>query len=386
LIIDNYQHFSNYKIIGVKFIFIIILLNFSCKRKDVKYSVIEGSIDSLRSNKLYIVNAAEFEKPLDSFKVFEGKFEYKKFWKKDEEPFLASLSFRDSVTGKLKTLEFLNPILSNLIKGSPIFVTDAFVLGKEKIFINGKVTNRPHFEKADSIMLTGSNQTNAYFETQMSDFGFINASTQKDNLIKTFKDLIKKYPYSYYYLHSLINNENSYSNKELTTFLNLFDNHLRLSPSGKSLAVFMKTRDMANSNSLNFVAYDPENNLREVIDTSYRLNVLSFWASWCGPCMDEITMYKKLYPLFKAKNIKLSAVSIDVNKKNYKDALSRLKMKWNQYRVNERKIDDTKNKFRFSYIPTSIFFDNKGKEIFRLSGYDSTAGKMILKAIVPYLK
>jgi thioredoxin-related protein len=102
--------------------------------------------------------------------------------------------------------------------------------------------------------------------------------------------------------------------------------------------------------------------------------------------MDEITMYKKLYPLFKAKNIKLSAVSIDVNKKNYKDALSRLKMKWNQYRVNERKIDDTKNKFRFSYIPTSIFFDSKGKEIFRLSGHDSMAEKMILKAIVPYLK
>jgi len=47
--------------------------------------------------------------------------------------------FRDSVTGKLKTLEFLNPILSNLIKGSPTFVTNAFVLGKEKFLLMGKL-------------------------------------------------------------------------------------------------------------------------------------------------------------------------------------------------------------------------------------------------------
>ena len=39
--------------------------------------------------------------------------------------------------------------------------------------------------------------------------------------------------------------------------------------------------------------------------------LLSFWATWCKPCIEELAEYKKIYSEFKDKGFKMFAISTD---------------------------------------------------------------------------
>ncbi|CEI83785.1 thiol-disulfide oxidoreductase ResA [Oceanobacillus oncorhynchi subsp. incaldanensis] len=39
--------------------------------------------------------------------------------------------------------------------------------------------------------------------------------------------------------------------------------------------------------------------------------MLNFWATWCGPCKDEMPYMQELYPKYKEKGVEIVAVSLD---------------------------------------------------------------------------
>jgi len=39
--------------------------------------------------------------------------------------------------------------------------------------------------------------------------------------------------------------------------------------------------------------------------------LLSFWATWCKPCLEELQEYQKIYDEFKDKGFKMLAISVD---------------------------------------------------------------------------
>src|SRR5512145_2269180 len=42
--------------------------------------------------------------------------------------------------------------------------------------------------------------------------------------------------------------------------------------------------------------------------------LLSFWATWCKPCLEEMVEYNKIYEQYKEKGFILLAVSTDTEK------------------------------------------------------------------------
>ena len=42
-----------------------------------------------------------------------------------------------------------------------------------------------------------------------------------------------------------------------------------------------------------------------------RFTIISFWATWCIPCINELDAINELYPLWKDKNIDVVAISTD---------------------------------------------------------------------------
>lgn len=60
-----------------------------------------------------------------------------------------------------------------------------------------------------------------------------------------------------------------------------------------------------------FVLEDLNGKKRNLIDYSGKVILLNFWATWCGPCIEEMPSLEKLYNIFKDKGFVVLAVSID---------------------------------------------------------------------------
>lgn len=49
----------------------------------------------------------------------------------------------------------------------------------------------------------------------------------------------------------------------------------------------------------------------KVADLRGSITVINFWATWCGPCREEMPMLSKLAQIYSAKRVKFVAISAD---------------------------------------------------------------------------
>lgn len=87
--------------------------------------------------------------------------------------------------------------------------------------------------------------------------------------------------------------------------------------------------------------------------------VLDFWASWCGPCRQEIPHMKEYYEAFKGKEVEFLSVSIDAQKDAWEKAMKEEGMPWQQGWVEDggKKVMDL---YQFNGIPFILVIDKDG--------------------------
>lgn len=106
------------------------------------------------------------------------------------------------------------------------------------------------------------------------------------------------------------------------------------------------------------VFFDIDGN--EVALESFKGNYIyiDLWASWCGPCIQQIPNLKKLETEYKDKNIVFLSVSIDESSKNWKNKVKELNLDGYQLEVGNSGFEKMMN---VSGIPHFILYDNEGK-------------------------
>ena len=110
--------------------------------------------------------------------------------------------------------------------------------------------------------------------------------------------------------------------------------------------------------------------------------LLSFWATWCKPCIEELNEYKKLYGDYKDDGFKMFAISTD-DENTIAKVKPLVKSKGWSFPV---LLDSNSDAVRLYYaqsIPYSVILDKKGMIIYSHLGYmkgDEEKVKQIITA------
>ena len=191
------------------------------------------------------------------------------------------------------------------------------------------------------VIRTGGEETEIMYKNQFTDFGWLGNidSTKRLQRISFFKKEITKYPFSYFLLQSIYDAKEQYSKEEINKILSQFESDVQKSKIGDKFRTYLTNRPDPNKPYPNLSLLNSNNQRNYIIDSNFRLTMLVFWASWCGPCRMEIPTLKEIQSEYKGRGLNLVSISIDDNKDNWAKALSQEKMTWTQYIVDNDKIE-----------------------------------------------
>ena len=112
-----------------------------------------------------------------------------------------------------------------------------------------------------------------------------------------------------------------------------------------------------------------------------RVVLIDFWATWCGPCNEELPELKKIAKEFAGQPFVMISVSADQDEGVWKDFIAKHGMTWVQYRDGDHRLEDA---FGVSSIPHYFTIDADGvltsETMGEGSGIEGTLRKLIARA------
>ena len=96
-----------------------------------------------------------------------------------------------------------------------------------------------------------------------------------------------------------------------------------------------------------------------------KVTVIDFWASWCGPCRQEMPLVVKLYESHKDQGLGIIGISLDEDYDKWANAVKEMGMAWPQFSDLRGWDDYTARKFGVTAIPHTIVVDQQGNILAR---------------------
>jgi thiol-disulfide isomerase/thioredoxin len=88
-----------------------------------------------------------------------------------------------------------------------------------------------------------------------------------------------------------------------------------------------------------------------------RVVLIDFWATWCGPCNEELPHVKKIAKEFAGQPLVIISVSWDSDETKWKNFIDKNEMTWVQYRDADHSLS---KKFGVEAIPHYFTIDSDG--------------------------
>lgn len=364
--------------ISILFLYLSLILTLYGYGQNKQKYIIEGLLPDNSLDGLYITLSRatlifEEEVIIDSIKVKKNKFYYKGITEK--EPFLASLT---APTRKLGFL-IIEPGKINVTVSSPFLMAQA----------TGTPLNEEHnkeillpmraFEEADTLtekrikalrkgIWTEDNELN-YQQTLPLEL-FRNLLEKRWTFIENhlqYPEIIVFYLYFYYSnkqpgIEKVLSQLPAYTIKRLQQEKEkqtITEDDKKNMPNFKLIENIPESIEVGQPFT-DFTGITPDGkqiSLSEVVKNN-KLVLIDFWASWCGPCMQEMHLLAEIYKQYQDKGLQIIGISSDRNHQQWTAAIQKKNMAWLQIRsIEEDYIQDI---YSIKFLPSTILINHDG--------------------------
>ncbi|WP_294288429.1 TlpA disulfide reductase family protein [uncultured Chryseobacterium sp.] len=338
-------------------IFSVFFLSVISCKETARQTIINGNIPNLPDGKLYLYKD-KYNDRIDSVETHKGEFEMR-YQRKTTEPQYLGIEHIDQ-QGIKRSFSFpTNAKYKGSGCNSQYFFSDSIILihGALEEFTPKNLILSPQYKLVKSPKISAGMQTKALYNIDCDLFNNFSAPS-----ILLIKNKIRQYPYSYHLLYNIDDNKNSFSPQQVDEFLKLFKGEITESESFKKLSAYNKKRFNEKNTAMPLLE-NVSGKKSGILDPRYKKHLVVFWASWCGPCREEIPLLKKIFAT-KDPDLEFVSISIDTDQKAWRNALAEEKMFWKQLIINEKDPDYEKIQMHFKLngaIPYMVFLDNNSE-------------------------
>jgi peroxiredoxin len=99
-----------------------------------------------------------------------------------------------------------------------------------------------------------------------------------------------------------------------------------------------------------------------------RVVLVNFWATWCGPCRQEMPHLNKLYEKYKSSGFVLLGVNVDDDTRQAAGVADKLGVKYPVLPDADKRVS---RQYDLSAMPSTVLIDRDGKVRYLHRGYQS---------------
>ncbi|WGL15614.1 TlpA disulfide reductase family protein [Microbulbifer bruguierae] len=110
--------------------------------------------------------------------------------------------------------------------------------------------------------------------------------------------------------------------------------------------------------------------------------MLNFWASWCGPCREEMPLLDELHARYESVGFQVWGVNVDANRDDAQTMLNKIPVAFPVLFDAESSVSKL---FGVDAMPSSVFIDRDGNVRYVHKGYrsgDEAEYKKIIKELI----
>ena len=138
---------------------------------------------------------------------------------------------------------------------------------------------------------------------------------------------------------------------------------------GAGLCYPQAGEELTGKRAANFSLEDIEGNIVELNTMVGRGPILiTFWATWCKPCLEEMVEYNKIYEEFAQKGFVLLAISTD-NERSVAKVKPFVRSRNYSFPILLDINSDVARKYYAQVDPYSVLIDKKGNVVYTHFGY-----------------
>jgi len=113
-------------------------------------------------------------------------------------------------------------------------------------------------------------------------------------------------------------------------------------------------------------------------DLKGQVVIVEFWATWCGPCRQEMPQLSKLYDKYRGSGFVLMGVNVDDDVRNATEVANKLAVSFPVLLDTDKAVSKL---YDLSTMPSTVLVDRYGKVRYLhrgyLAGYEDTYDKQV---------